>query len=89
MNTSAVVHLLEPRGDLRRVVIYNTSNRRWHDCDIRLPNNRHYRIGDLDRGDQDGVMLFRFEYDGSPAWPAFNGVTVVCREGVGRFPLSL
>jgi hypothetical protein len=76
-------------GDLRRIVVYNNSPTDWHDCDVRLPNNRHFRMGDLEHGENDGVMLFRFDYDGAPPWPPFNGVTLVCREGVGRFNLTL
>ena len=76
-------------GNMRRIVIYNTSSVDWHDCDVRLPNNRHYRIGDLDGGDDDGVLLFRFEYDSTPAWPATNAVRVICREGMSLFPVSM
>ncbi len=77
-------------GAGRRVIIKNQSNRDWHNCDVRLPNGKHYWIGDLDEGDDDGVMLFRFDYDrGAPPQPRMEGITVVCREGTGRFPISL
>jgi hypothetical protein len=71
-----------------RLIIYNSSNRDWHNCDVRLPNSRHYRIGDLDAYRDEGVMLFRFEHDGTP-YTQSNWVTVQCREGVSRFPLNL
>lgn len=76
-------------GDMRRILIKNSSTRDWHGCDVRLANGKHYWIGDLDAGDEDGIMLFRFELDKSPPVPKFEGVTVLCREGVGRFPISL
>lgn len=74
----------------RRVIIRNRSNRDWHNCDVRLADGRHYWIGDLDAGDDDGVMLFRFEHDGPPPLqPLFEGIAVTCREGAGKFPISL
>lgn len=74
----------------RRVIIKNRSNRDWHNCDVRLADGRHYWIGDLDTGDDEGVMLFRFEHDGPPpTQPLFEGVAVMCREGAGKFPISL
>ncbi len=74
----------------RRVVIKNRSNRDWHNCDVRLPNGKHYYIGNLDEGEDDGVMLFRFEYErGVAPPPPTEGITVLCREGTGRFPISL
>ena len=77
-------------GEGRRVIIKNRSNRNWHSCDVRLPNGKHYFIGDLDEGDDEGVMLFRFDYDRTIPEPArMEGITVVCREGTGRFPISL
>jgi len=77
-------------GARRRVVVLNKSNRDWHNCDVRLPNGKHYVIGDLDEGADDGVMLFRFEWDrGTPPPPQTDSITVTCREGVGRFPISL
>ena len=77
-------------GKGRRVIVKNRSRRDWHNCDVRLPNGKHYYIGDLDEGDDDGVMLFRFDYDTTgPEQPRMEGITVVCREGVGRFPISL
>jgi hypothetical protein len=77
-------------GSGRRVIIKNRSNRDWHNCDVRLPNGKHYWIGDLDAGDDEGVMLFRFDYErGAPIPQPTEGVAVVCREGMGRFPISL
>ena len=77
-------------GQGRRVIIKNRSPRDWHNCDVRLPNGKHYWIGDLDAGDDEGVMLFRFDYDRTIPEPArMEGITVVCREGTGRFPISL
>lgn len=74
----------------RRVIIQNRSNRDWHNCDVRLPNGKHYWIGDLDEGDDEGVMLFRFDHDrNGPVQPAGEGIVVVCREGAARFPISL
>ena len=77
-------------GQGRRIIVKNKSNRDWHNCDVRLPNGKHYWIGDLDAGDDDGVMLFRFDFDrtGPIPQPA-EGVGIVCREGSGRYPISL
>lgn len=77
-------------GEGRRVIIKNRSTLDWHNCDVRLPNGKHYFIGDLDAGDDDGVMLFRFDHDrNAPPLPKMEGISVVCREGTGRFPISL
>jgi hypothetical protein len=74
-------------GEGRRVIIKNRSNRNWHGCDVRLPDGKHYWIGDLDEGDDDGVMLFRFKFE--PGVPPIRteGITVTCREGASRFPI--
>jgi hypothetical protein len=76
-------------GDLRRITVYNSSNHDWHDCDVRLPNNKHYLLGDLEEGDSEGIMFFRFEYDGVPKMAPLNQVFVICTEGVGQFNVSL
>ncbi len=76
-------------GAGRRVIIRNRANRDWHNCDVRLPSGKHYRIGDLDEGEEDGVMMFRFDYDGAVQEPRAEGITVICREGTGHFQISL
>ncbi len=77
-------------GARRRLLVVNKSNRDWHNCDVKLPNGKHYNIGDLDEGEDDGVMLFRFEWDRRVPPPApTDAITVTCREGTGRFPINL
>ena len=74
--------------NLRRVHITNRSKRAWHRCDVRLPDGKRYLIAELGPGDEEGVMLTKFEDDSAQGKPWAGGVTVTCVEGTGRFAVS-
>ncbi len=72
-----------------RIIIKNTSNIRWNRCDVRLPDNRHYRIDSLEAHEEDGIMLNKFTQDGVHRDVAVDSVLVQCDEGVGKLPFAL
>ncbi len=72
-----------------RIIIKNTSSIRWNRCDVRLPDNRHYRIDSLDPREEEGIMLTKFTQDGVHRDVAIDSVLVQCTEGVGKLPFAL
>jgi hypothetical protein len=74
--------------DARRVIVTNADSFDWHGCDVVLPDGRSFRLGHLDAGTDDGIMMFRFELLGQPRDPQ-NLAVVHCAEGEGRFAMTL
>ena len=72
----------------RRIILYNDSAANWTNCDLRLPNNKHYVLRSLEAHRDEGIMLFRFEQDGTPRDIPIEWVNVRCNEGQGRFGFS-
>jgi hypothetical protein len=72
-----------------RIIVKNTSTIRWTRCDVRLPDNRHYRIDSLDPREEEGIMLTKFTQDGVRRDVAIDSVLMQCNEGVGKLPFAL
>jgi hypothetical protein len=75
-------------GKLRRITVYNDGNTLWTNCDVRLPNNKHYVVPKLAGGASEGIMFFRFEQDGVAYDKPVDSVLVKCHEGTSRFRFS-
>ncbi len=76
-------------GPLKRIKVYNRSKVDWHGCDVRLPNNRHYRLGNLQADSSEGILWFRFEADGVERDLPLDSVAVKCTEGAARFVFEM
>jgi hypothetical protein len=76
-------------GPAKRITLYNDSSFEWTQCDLRLPNNKHYTLGNLRSGDQDGILVSRFTQDGVQFDKPLDGLTVKCNEGTAKFVFSM
>jgi len=74
-------------GAFSRVWLYNDSATTWSNCELRLPNNTHFKIESIRGRENDKVRLGAFEPDGPLKDVPINSVTVKCDQGVGKFPL--
>jgi hypothetical protein len=73
---------------LQRLTLYNDGDATLHDCELRLPDNRHYRLtSPLGAKDHEGIMLFRFNQDGVALDRPLDFVEVKCKEGVRTVPM--
>jgi len=76
-------------GSLKRITVRNDSKYDWHGCDVRLPNGRHYRLGELGADSSEGILWFRFDADGVERDVPLDSVLMRCNEGTGRFVFDL
>jgi hypothetical protein len=76
-------------GPAKRITLYNDSSAPWTNCELRLPNNRHYRMASLRAGDQEGVMITRFSQDGTELDRPLDSIAVRCDQGASRFSFSM
>lgn len=76
-------------GPAKRITVYNDSSFEWTQCDLRLPNNKHYSLSNLRSGDQDGILVSRFTQDGVQFDKPLDGLTVKCNEGTAKFVFSM
>ena len=76
-------------GPMKRITVYNRSKLDWHRCEVRLPNNRRFKLGNLQAESSEGILWFRFEADGEERDVPLDSVTVRCSEGAGRFVFSM
>lgn len=74
-------------GAFSRVWIYNDSPAPWSNCELKLPNNTHFKIEALPARSNDKVRMGAFEPAGPVKDVPINSVTVTCDQGVGKFPL--
>jgi hypothetical protein len=73
---------------LQRLYLHNDGKLPLHKCELRLPDNRHYYMSDgLAAGDQEAIMLFRFNQDGTPLDRPLDSLKVKCDEGERTIPL--
>ncbi|MBJ6766074.1 protein kinase [Myxococcaceae bacterium JPH2] len=75
-------------GPLKRLVIHNLETRPWTSCDLRLANNKQYRLAHLAAGDQESIALARFRQDGVELDTDLSWVDVKCAEGSARMSFS-
>ncbi len=76
-------------GSLRRIIVRNESKFDWHACEVRLPNNKRYRLGTLGADSSEGILWFRFEQDGVERDVPIDSVLMKCSEGWARFAFDL
>ena len=76
-------------GPAKRITVYNDGTTKWTNCEVRLPNNRHYKMAQLNAADQDGIMITRFDQDGTELDRPLDGVMVRCDQGASHFNFSM
>jgi hypothetical protein len=74
-------------GPTRGITLYNDGDFGWRNCDLRLPDNRHYFMDELSSHDEEHVAMFRFKQDGAPRDVEVNSVVVHCEEGAAKLSL--
>ncbi len=75
-------------GPVKRLVVRNSGETAWSQCELRLPDNRRYLLSSLAAGTSDGVMLVKFSQDGVHRDVELRSVSVRCAQGAARFPLD-
>lgn len=75
-------------GPMKRITVYNDQSSAWTKCEVRLANNKRYKLSELGANSSEGMMLFRFEQDGVETDATIDGVKVKCAEGEGNFTFS-
>jgi hypothetical protein len=75
-------------GPARRIWVQNNGSGTWSSCDLRLPNNKRYRMtAPLGPGQGDGIMLMKFVQDGVEHDVDLTWLDVKCNEGSVRLTL--
>ncbi|PTL75582.1 serine/threonine-protein kinase [Vitiosangium sp. GDMCC 1.1324] len=75
-------------GPLKRLVIHNMETRPWTACNLRLANNKQYKLTHLAAGDQESIAMARFRQDGEELDAELTWVDVKCAEGSARLGFS-
>lgn len=66
------------------VVVYNSSETAWTQCDVKKPDRSHYVLGTLKGRANDGINGGRFKKE---AEPPISWLDIRCKEGFLRQPL--
>ena len=73
----------------KKMILYNEGSTAWTQCELRLPNNKHYKLPKLDAADQERILFSRFVQDGTAYDKPIDSVTVKCAEGEAKFTFSI
>ncbi len=76
-------------GPAKRITLYNGGETGWANCEVRLPNNKRYKLGALKGRDYEGIMITRFNQEGTELDRPLDGVVVKCDQGSAHFNFSM
>jgi hypothetical protein len=76
-------------GPVKQIAVFNDSDDKWTNCDLRLPTNQHYALKELTAKDQERVFLHMFKQDGVELDRPLDAITVKCDQGSVRLPFDL
>jgi hypothetical protein len=72
-------------GPAKQITLYNESDGKWTNCDLRLPTNQHFPLAELRNDDQERIFLHRFKQDGVELDRPLDTLQVKCDQGSTRF----
>ena len=75
-------------GPVQRITIHNDGTVNWSNCELRLPNNKHYKMAALRGNDSDGIMITRFVQDGVEIDKPLDSMVVKCDQGSATFKFT-
>lgn len=76
-------------GPAKQITVRNQGTVLWTNCDLRLPDNRHYKLAQLRGNDQERIFLHVFKQDGTELDRPLDSIVVKCDQGTSRFNFSL
>jgi serine/threonine-protein kinase len=71
-------------GPWRHVTVFNRSKTTWTRCELRLPDNRHAFIDELEGGDEESINMMKFKQDGPELDQDDTWLRVRCAQGTAR-----
>jgi hypothetical protein len=66
------------------VTVFNRSKTTWTKCELRLPDNRHAFIDELEGGDEESINMMKFKQDGPELDQDDTWLRVRCAQGTAR-----